>query len=52
MLFRGQAETYANLQPTLARATQGGAHDAAALLERRLIGNTPDALSRPQDVAC
>lgn len=39
MLFRGQAETYANLQPTLARATQGGAHDAAALLERRLIRN-------------
>ena len=39
MLFRGQAETYTNLQPTLARATQGGAHDAAVLLERQLIRN-------------
>lgn len=37
MLFRGQAEEYINLLPTLARSTQGGAHDAATLLERRLI---------------
>lgn len=37
MLFRGQPEMWGNLQPTLARAVQGGAYDAAMLLERRLL---------------
>lgn len=37
MLFRGQAEIFNNLQPTLARAVNGGAYDAATLLERRLL---------------
>ena len=39
MLFRGQAEPHANLNPTLARATQAGAHEVAVMLERRLIKN-------------
>jgi hypothetical protein len=37
MLFRGQPEVFSNLQPTLARSVQGGAYDAATLLERRLL---------------
>lgn len=37
MLFRGQPEEYQNLLPTLARSAQSGAHEAATLLERRLI---------------
>lgn len=37
VLYRGHAETYGNLLPTLARSIQGGAYDAATLLERRLL---------------
>ena len=37
MLYRGHSETYGNLLPTLARSVQGGAYDAATLLERRLL---------------
>ena len=66
MLFRGQAEEYVTLLPTLARSTQGGAHDAATLLERRLIRSfrihyqeldalpqnmpTPDAVAKNSDI--
>ncbi|RVT47219.1 FRG domain-containing protein [Rubrivivax albus] len=39
MLFRGQPEPFSNLKPTLARAVDGGAYDAAILLERRLLKN-------------
>lgn len=39
MLYRGQSRQHANLQPTLARSVQGGAYDAATLLERRLLGS-------------
>lgn len=38
MLYRGHSEIHTNLLPTLARAVQGGAYDAATLLERRLLG--------------
>lgn len=37
MLYRGQSQVHSNLQPTLARSVQGGAYDAAVLLERRLL---------------
>lgn len=37
MLYRGHSETHSNLLPTLARSVQGGAYDAATLLERRLL---------------
>lgn len=37
MLYRGHSETHSNLFPTLARSVQGGAYDAATLLERRLL---------------
>ena len=60
MLFRGQPDTYANLSPTLTRSVQGGAYDAATLLERRLIGSfrkhyadlstLPEDMPTPADV--
>lgn len=37
MLYRGHSEIHSNLLPTLARSIQGGAYDAATLLERRLL---------------
>ena len=37
MMYRGHSETHINLLPTLARSVQGGAYDAATLLERRLL---------------
>lgn len=36
-LYRGQSQVHNNLRPTLARSVQGGAYDAAVLLERRLL---------------
>lgn len=39
MLYRGQSKQHCNLQPTLARSVQGGAYDAATLLERRLLSS-------------
>jgi hypothetical protein len=41
MLFRGQAEVFTNLEPTLARATRNGSepvnHQAVVLLETSLL---------------
>lgn len=37
MLYRGQAQAHGNLQPTITRSNQGGAYDAAMLVERRLL---------------
>lgn len=54
MLYRGQSRLHQNLQPTLARSVQGGAYDAATLLERRLLASFrrhyADLVALPNDM--